>query len=91
MEDNSRKDLKIQGLREALRTRVAEITDTYETRILDLRIELTEVSQAYQQAIQDLQATQERLAQLENQLQEKDVQEEDSSNGPGSEDSNLTD
>lgn len=37
-------ELKVQALREALRERVASITDEYENRIADLRIELTEAA-----------------------------------------------
>jgi hypothetical protein len=38
------RDLKIQALREGFRDRVAAITDDYENRIADLRIELTKQS-----------------------------------------------
>lgn len=59
-----KKDLKIQALREALKDRVASITDEYENRIADLRIELTEVSQE-RDALRAAQAEQERLVQEE--------------------------
>ena len=59
-----KRDLKIQALREALRDRVASITDEYENRIADLRIELTEVSQE-RDALRAAQAEQERLVQEE--------------------------
>jgi len=42
-----KRDLKIQALREALRERVSSITDEYENRIVDLRIELTELAEAH--------------------------------------------
>ena len=58
--------MKIQALREALRDRVANITDDYENRIADLRIELTEVSMARDSA----------MAELTQLRQEKSVQEE---------------
>jgi hypothetical protein len=50
MENNQKNELKIQALREALRERVSAITDEYENKIADLRIELTEVSLALQEA-----------------------------------------
>ena len=59
-----KRDLKIQALREALRDRVASITDEYENRIADLRIELTEVSQE-RDALRAAQAERERLVQEE--------------------------
>ena len=46
-----KQELKIQALREALRERVSLITDEYENRIVDLRIELTEMDMALQQAL----------------------------------------
>jgi uncharacterized protein YeeX (DUF496 family) len=59
-----KKDLKIQALREGFRDRVAFITEDYENRIADLRIELTEVSQE-RDALRAAQAEQERLVQEE--------------------------
>lgn len=62
MEENSKKDLKIIALREALRDRVAEITTTYEDRIVDLRIQITEQSQAIEELNKQLLAVQDALA-----------------------------
>lgn len=57
--------MKIQALREAMRDRVAGITDEYENRIADLRIELTEAHNQLAEAMNQLQI-----------LQEQNVQEE---------------
>lgn len=43
-------ELKVQALREALRDKVSKITDEYEDRIADLRIEITELTVALDQA-----------------------------------------
>lgn len=60
-----KKDLKIQALREALRERVANITDEYENRIIELRIELTELAQSHDNLVTE----------VENLRQEKDARE----------------
>lgn len=52
MEDNERQALKIIALREALRDRVAAITDEYESRIIDLRLEITDLGNQLDEARQ---------------------------------------
>lgn len=42
MEELDKKELKILALREGFRNKVASITDEYEDRIAELRVELTE-------------------------------------------------
>lgn len=42
-------ELKIQALREALRDKVSSITDEYENRIADLRVEITQLSERLRQ------------------------------------------
>ena len=66
MNETQKLELKIQALREALRERVSAVTDEYENKVADLRVELTELSMAYKE--------------LEERLNAKDanVQEEDS-------------
>lgn len=49
MDSQQKYELKIQALREALRERVSAITDEYENKIADLRIELTEMALALQE------------------------------------------
>lgn len=43
--------MKIMALREAFRNRIAELTDQYENKIVDLRIEVTELYQQIQQGL----------------------------------------
>lgn len=43
MDQNQKTELKVMALREALRERVAAITDEYENKIIDLRVEITEL------------------------------------------------
>lgn len=50
MDNNQKNELKIQALREALRERVSSITDEYENKIADLRVELTETALSLQEA-----------------------------------------
>lgn len=52
MEDTQRQALKIVALREALRERVAAITDEYENRIVDLRLEITDLGNQLDEARQ---------------------------------------
>ena len=52
MEDAQRQALKIVALREALRERVAAITDEYESRIIDLRLEITDLGNQLDEARQ---------------------------------------
>lgn len=76
-----KRDLKIQALREALRERVSSITDEYENRIADIRIELTELTQAYDL----LRDENERLRQEKN---AREKEETDSSSPEDSDNSN---
>ena len=41
----NKNEMTIVALREAFKNRIAEITDSYEMRIIELRIEVTELSQ----------------------------------------------
>ena len=43
MEDNERTELTIVALKQALRDRVAGITEEYESRIIELRLEITDL------------------------------------------------
>lgn len=54
MEENQKNNLKVIALREAFRDRVAEITDTYEMRIVDLRVQLTEMGQQVDELTEQL-------------------------------------
>lgn len=73
MEDNSKKDLKIIALREALRDRVAEITTTYEDRIVDLRIQITEQGQTIETLTAENESLRNSLAQKENDVLEENA------------------
>lgn len=73
MEDNSKKDLKIIALREALRDRVAEITTTYEDRIVDLRIQITEQGQTIDTLTAENESLRNSLAQKENDVLEENA------------------
>jgi uncharacterized protein involved in exopolysaccharide biosynthesis len=70
--ENNNLELKMLALKEGFRNQVAKLTDEYEDRIADLRVELTNVSQQYNELQQQVAAKDARIAELEAPL----VQEE---------------
>jgi len=80
--------MKILALKEGFRTKIASITEEYEERIADLRIELTELDEKYRQSEAENQNLQSTVQQLREQLSPVDeplegdgsVQEEESTN-----------
>ena len=75
--DNNRLELKIQALKEGFRNQVAKITDEYEDRIADLRIEITERAQAQAQAQQELENVRAELQRVQEEQQDVAREKED--------------
>lgn len=71
MEQNNRLEMKLIALKEGFKNQVADLTERYEDRIADLRIELTELSQHLQDAQNQLNVANERIREFEENALEK--------------------
>lgn len=65
MNQEEKLNLKVEGLRQAFRERVALLTDDYENRIVDLRVDLTGLSNDLQQSNAQNEELNQRIAILE--------------------------
>jgi hypothetical protein len=71
MEQQNRLEMKLVALKEGFKNQVADLTERYEDRIADLRIELTEYAQQLQETQLQLQQANERIREFEENALEK--------------------
>jgi hypothetical protein len=65
MNEEKKLELKVEGLREAFRERIALLTDEYENRIVDLRVQLTGLAEQASSLSTENEELNQRIATLE--------------------------